>query len=76
MDYDVRHNLNAIIDSLPEGVKLVAVSKYHPNEYMKKHTLKVSEYSERVMSRNCLKSKRHCQRTYNGILSVICRQTR
>lgn len=34
MDYDVRHNLNAIIDSLPEGVKLVAVSKYHPNEYI------------------------------------------
>ena len=33
MDYDVRHNLNAIIDSLPEGVKLVAVSKFHPNEY-------------------------------------------
>lgn len=35
MDYDVRHNLNAIIDSLPEGVKLVAVSKFHPNEYIK-----------------------------------------
>ncbi|MBR7171340.1 MAG: YggS family pyridoxal phosphate-dependent enzyme [Prevotella sp.] len=34
MDYDVRHNLNAIIDSLPEGVKLVAVSKFHPNEYI------------------------------------------
>lgn len=34
MDYDVRLNLNAIIDSLPEGVKLVAVSKFHPNEYI------------------------------------------
>lgn len=34
MDYDVRHNLNAIIDSLPDGVKLVAVSKFHPNEYI------------------------------------------
>lgn len=34
MDYDVRHNLNAILDSLPEGVKLVAVSKFHPNEYI------------------------------------------
>lgn len=34
MDYDVRHNLNAIIDSLPEGVRLVAVSKFHPNEYI------------------------------------------
>lgn len=34
MDYDVMHNLNAIIDSLPEGVKLVAVSKFHPNEYI------------------------------------------
>lgn len=34
MDYDVRHNLNAILDSLPVGVKLVAVSKFHPNEYI------------------------------------------
>lgn len=32
MEGDVRHNLHQVLDSLPEGVRLVAVSKYHPAE--------------------------------------------
>ena len=34
MDYDVKGNLHKILDSLPRGVRLVAISKYHPNEYI------------------------------------------
>lgn len=34
MDYDVVGNLQRVKDSLPEGVTLVAVSKFHPNEYI------------------------------------------
>lgn len=34
MDYDVKGNLHKILDSLPQGVRLVAISKYHPNEYI------------------------------------------
>jgi len=34
MDYDVKGNLHKIMDSLPQGVRLVAISKYHPNEYI------------------------------------------
>lgn len=34
MDYDVKGNLHRILDSLPRGVRLVAISKYHPNEYI------------------------------------------
>lgn len=34
MDYDVKHHLRAVLDSLPQGVQLVAVSKYHPNSYI------------------------------------------
>lgn len=34
MDYDVKTNLREVVDSLPAGVKLVAISKYHPNEYI------------------------------------------
>lgn len=34
MDYDVVGNLQRVRDSLPEGVTLVAVSKFHPNEYI------------------------------------------
>lgn len=34
MDYDVAGNLHAVLENLPKGVRLVAVSKYHPNEYL------------------------------------------
>jgi len=34
MDYDVAKHLHAVLDSLPGGVRLVAVSKFHPNEYL------------------------------------------
>ena len=32
--YDVKGNLHRVLGSLPEGVRLVAISKYHPNEYI------------------------------------------
>lgn len=32
--YDVKGNLHRVLDTLPEGVRLVAVSKFHPNEYI------------------------------------------
>ncbi len=32
--YDVKGNLHRILDSLPQGVRLVAISKYHPNEFI------------------------------------------
>ena len=34
MDYDVKTNLHSVLNDLPQGVRLVAVSKYHPNEYI------------------------------------------
>ena len=34
MMYDVKENLHRVLDTLPEGVRLVAISKYHPNEYI------------------------------------------
>ncbi len=34
MDNDVAGNLHAVLENLPKGVRLVAVSKYHPNEYL------------------------------------------
>ena len=34
MEYDVRGNLHRVLSDLPEGVRLVAISKYHPNEYI------------------------------------------
>lgn len=34
MDYDVKHNIREVLGNLPAGVRLVAISKYHPNEYI------------------------------------------
>ncbi len=34
MEYDVAKHLHEVKDCLPEGVALVAVSKFHPNEYI------------------------------------------
>ena len=31
---DVAKNLKEVLGHLPEGVELVAISKYHPNEYI------------------------------------------
>ena len=32
--YDVKGNLKQVLGNLPQGVRLVAISKYHPNEYI------------------------------------------
>ena len=32
--YDVKGNLHEVLSHLPQGVRLVAISKYHPNEYI------------------------------------------
>lgn len=34
MDVDVAGNLRRVLDSLPDGVRLVAISKFHPKEYI------------------------------------------
>lgn len=34
MEYDVKGHLKSVLASLPEQVRLVAISKYHPNEYI------------------------------------------
>ena len=34
MEYDVKGNLREVLGHLPEGFRLVAMSKFHPNEYI------------------------------------------
>lgn len=34
LSYDVKKNLHDVLSLLPEGVRLVAISKYHPNEFI------------------------------------------
>ena len=32
--YDVKGHLHEVLERLPQGVRLVAISKYHPNKYI------------------------------------------
>mgnify|MGYP002523479686 FL=1 len=32
--FDVKGHLHQVLSTLPKGVRLVAISKYHPNEYI------------------------------------------
>ena len=34
MDVDVASNVKEVLAELPKGTRLVAVSKFHPNEYI------------------------------------------
>lgn len=34
MNVDVAKNLHEVLGNLPKEVRLVAISKYHPNEYL------------------------------------------
>lgn len=34
MDYDVKGKLREVLGNLPDGVRLVAISKFHPNDYI------------------------------------------
>ena len=34
MMWDVKTNLHRVLGQLPEGVRLVAISKYHPADYI------------------------------------------
>lgn len=34
INYDVKGQLHGVLSQLPQGVRLVAISKYHPNEYI------------------------------------------
>ena len=34
MEYDVKGHLRNVLADLPQGVRLVAISKYHPNEFI------------------------------------------
>jgi pyridoxal phosphate enzyme (YggS family) len=34
INYDIKGQLHGVLSQLPQGVRLVAISKYHPNEYI------------------------------------------
>ena len=47
----IQANLKEVLSELPAGVRLVAVSKFHPNEALKKRMLPASVFSVRATCR-------------------------
>ena len=74
--YDVKGNLHEVLGSLPAGVSLVAISKFHPNEFIEAAYAEGSASLARAMSRNSPRRWLPCLRISSGISSVICRLTR
>ena len=65
-----------MLGHLPEGVELVAISKYHPNEDI----LPAYEAGQRIFGESHEQELRQkvetLPRTSNGTSSATCRQTR
>lgn len=58
----VAENLHKILDKLPAGVRLVAVSKFHPKEYIEQAYNEGQRILEKAMNKNLLKRPVHFQR--------------
>ena len=76
MDFDVKTNLKKVLSDLPSGVKLVAVSKYHPAEYIMAAYEEGSASLVRATNKKSGRKLTSCQKTSSGISLDICRQTR
>ena len=72
----IADNLKQVLAELPQGVRLVAVSKFHPNEAIEEaYQAGQRIFGESKVQEMTANTKR-CRKTSNGILSGTCRQTR
>ena len=67
---DIECNIQKIKSELPSGVKLVAVSKFHPVE-----ALREAYDAGKAVRRKCVTRCSRCLGMCNGILSDIFRRT-
>ena len=72
----IADNLKQVLAELPQGVRLVAVSKFHPNEAIEEaYQAGQRIFGESKVQEMTAKSKL-CRKTSNGILSAHCKATR
>lgn len=76
MNVDVAKNLQQVVGNLPEGVSLVAISKFHPKEYLEAAYAVGQRILARAMSKSLARRWPSCPRISSGISSVICRPIR
>ncbi len=65
IDYDVKGHLRQILDDIPQGVRLVAVSKYHPAEYIET----AYEEGQRLFGES---HEQELRRKYDSLPKDIC----
>lgn len=73
---DIQTNIKEILTELPSGVRLVAVSKFHPNECIEAAYQAGQRIFGESKVQELTENTRHCLKTSNGISSVICKPTR
>lgn len=73
---DIQTNLRNVLAELPDGVRLVAVSKFHPAEAIRE----AYEAGQRIFGESkeqeLAEKQKHCPMTSNGISSGTCKPTR
>ena len=74
MEYDVKGNLKDVLSTLPDGVRLVAVSKFHPAEYIEEAYREgqriFGESHEQELSRKVKELPEDIQRHFIGHLQT------
>lgn len=70
---DIARHLDTVKSTLPAGVSLVAVSKFHPAEPFGRHTMRDNVFSEKAGFKSWSLSRPYSPPISNGTLSAICR---
>ena len=72
----IADNLKQVLAELPQGVRLVAVSKFHPNEAIEE----AYQAGQRIFGESKVQemtaNTKVCPKTLNGISSDTCRRTK
>ena len=66
----IQANLKEVLADLPSGVRLVAVSKFHPNESIEE----AYTAGQRIFGESKVQEMTQKYETLNGISSATCKQ--
>ncbi len=73
----IQANLKEVLSELPTGVRLVAVSKFHPNEALEEaYAADQRIFGESHVQEMTQLNMKPCPKTLNGISSATCKQTK
>lgn len=72
----IRQNIRKYLDSIPNGIELVAVSKFHPQEAILSAYNEGQRILEKVAPTNLLTKQNHYLMTLNGISLDTCKPTK